>query len=662
MKKTLSKVMALFLCAMTGFTVGCKGGSQDESWVGGNPIQSGGSLYEEEEKVFEKTNYKLVNRGVTEYKIVTSDTPTALETMAASELSYFLREATGATLNTIKSSDWKAGTPAISIGDTVIARNAGVSLPTDVDFGTSGYLIKTVEDSIIIMSGERSKGEGCLYGVYDFLGDAVGYECYSEDEFGLDKKNTVELYKYDNIVLPTFDQRSIGYRSTITDMTYQRRMRLIHQRTDNRWGLEGHVQAGSNNWSILPYNVYSVPHDPAVCEAEDESTCAVGHPDWYAGGGTHLCWTAGEDMEKTFATRLYSVIVNNPYSEYFHFGQEDNEYFCACQRCQEAMEEWGMNNQGLQINWANGVVKYTEELRLANEETKNRNVQYMIYAYGGTMDAPTVKQADGTFKPKSDKVIPHEKLYIWFTPISTDFSKSLTHSNNLTVYEALQGYGVLCKGRILVYIYDINFYNYLVNFNNFSTVKGMYEEYKANGVYYMYSQGPMDAVVPTLQEMRIYVESELMWDVSQDYDTLVRKFMVNYFREGAQAMYQYYNLIRNRYAYYQGIEVANIGSIYSDIGNSNIWTEPVVSALSDCINDALKAIEPLRETDAELYNKVKNRIMKENISVLFLTLTHHASYYSNEEVAQMKADLKHYTTLFGVTATRENGSLAGLFD
>ena len=108
MKKTLSKVMALFLCAMTFATVGCKGGSKGESWEAGNPIESGGSLYEEDEKVLEKTNYKLVNRGVTEYKIVTSDTPTALETMAASELSYFLREATGATLNTIKSSGQKS--------------------------------------------------------------------------------------------------------------------------------------------------------------------------------------------------------------------------------------------------------------------------------------------------------------------------------------------------------------------------------------------------------------------------------------------------------------------------------------------------------------------------------------------------------------------------
>ena len=661
MKKTLSRVMALLLCGLTFASVGCKGnGGDSASWIEGN-VNSSGTLYEEEDKVFEKTNYKLVNRGVSEYKIVTPDEPTALETMAASELSFFISEATGATLNTVKSSQWKKGTPAISIGETVVASEAGVSLPTDVDFATSGYLIKTVGDSLFIMSGKKGNGEGCLYGVYDFLGDVVGYECYAEDEFALDKKDTVELYKYDNVVLPSFDQRSIGYRSTITDMTYQRRMRLIHQSTDTRWGSHGHIQAGSNSWSILPYNVYANPHDPEICTADPEK-CAVGHTDWYAGGGTQLCWTAGEEMEREFAQQLYYEIVNNPYSEYFHFGQEDNEYFCNCSRCSEAMGEWGLNNQGLQINWANGVVEYTEALLKANEETKNRDIQYMVYAYGGTMDAPAVKQADGTFKPKSEKVIPHEKLYIWFTPISTDFSKPLTHSNNLTVYEALQGYGVLCAGRILVYIYDINFYNYLINFNNFGTVKGMYEEYKANGVYYLYTQGPLDTVVPTFQEMRIYVESQLMWDISQDYDTLVRKFMVNYFREGAQAMYQYYTLIRNRYAYYQNIEVSNIGSIYSDIGNSNLWSEPVVSALGDCIDEALKEIEVLRETDEALYTKVKNRIMKENISVLFMKLTHHASYYSNEEVAKMKADFKYYTTLFGVNATRENGSLAGLFE
>lgn len=662
MKKTFSKIIALLLCAMSFTLTACKDPvNSDESWVEGNLNSSSGPLYEAEDKVFEKTSYKIVNRGVTEYKIVTSDTPTALETMAASELSLFIKEATGASLNTIKSSQWTVGVPAISIGETAVAQNAGVSLPANVDFGTSGYLIKTVGDSLIIMSGAKGKGEGCLYGVYDFLGDVVGYECFAEDEFSIEKKSTVELYKYDNVVQPSFDQRSIGYRSTITDATYQRRMRLIHQRTDTRWGLEGHVQAGSNNWSILPYNVYSNPHDPSICTADD-AECAVGHKDWYASGGTQLCWTAGDAMEREFAQQLYEVIVNNPYSEYFHFGQEDNEYFCNCTRCKEAMDEWALNNEGLQINFANGVVEYTEALLAADEANKDRDIQYMIYAYGGTMAAPTVKQADGTYKAKSELVIPHEKLYIWFTPISTDFSKALTHTNNLTVYEALQGFGAICPGRILVYIYDINFYNYLINFNNFGTVKGMYEEYKNNGVYYLYTQGPLDAVVPTFQEMRIYVESELMWDVSQDYDTLVRKFMVNYFREGAEAMYQYYNLIRNRYAYYQGIEVANIGSIYSDIGNSNIWTEPVVSALGDCIDEALKAIEVLRETDEALYTKVKNRIMKENISVLFMKLTHHASYYSNAEVAQMKADFKYYTNLFGVNATRENGSINGLFE
>lgn len=658
MKSLFLKICAFVLCAMTCTAAACKNTS--EEWTESTNNSGTGSLYEKEETEREKAGYKLVNRGVSEYKIVIPDEATMLEQMAASEISFFLKEATGATLTVVTSSQVKQNVPTISIGQTSVSQRLNVSVPDSVDLATSGYLIKTVEDTVVILSDPNGDGEGCLYGAYDFLGDAIGYEAFAADELYYEEKSTVELYKYDEIVQPTFDQRSIGYRSTATDMTYQRRMRLIYQNTDDRWGLHGHNQAGSNTWSILPYNYYSVGHE--TCSVGDEARCSQGHPEWYTGSGSQLCYTAGEEMETEFAINLYKQVLKNPNGEYFHFGQEDNNIFCNCSTCTQAMQEWGMNVQGLQIAFANGVVEKTEALLSADEENKDREIKYMIYAYAGTINAPAVKQADGTFVRYSDKVVPHEKLYIWFTPINTDFTQALTHTNNLSVYESLQGFNVLCAGRILVYIYDINFYNYLVNFNNFGTVKGMYEEYKNNGVYYLYTQGPLDAVVPTFSEMRIYVESQLMWDVTQDYDTLVRKFMTHYFRDGANAMYNYYTLIRNRYAYYQGVVEPNIGSIYSDIGNSSIWTEPVVSALGDCIDEALKAIEPLKATDIELYEKVKNRIMKENISVLFLKLSHHSSYYSDEEVAQMKADFKYYTNLFGVNATREGGSLDGLFD
>lgn len=657
--KIISKFFAFILCVATVSLTACKETNSNEEWVEGNNTISD-SIYTEEKTEREKTGYKLVNRGVSEYKIVVPDEATTLEQMAAGELALFLKEATGAALPIVVSSEIKKRTPVISIGQTSVAQELNVSVSKNVDLATSGYQIKTVGDTVVILSNPNGDGEGCLYGVYDFLGDAIGYECFAEDEVYFEEKATVELYKYDEVVQPTFDQRSIGYRSTVTDMTYQRRMRLIYQYTDSRWGTSGHNQAGSNAWSILPYNYYANPH--TVCTVGDEVRCAEGHPEWYTGAGRQLCWSAGEEMETEFAHNLYKEIVNNPLGEYFHFGQEDNNDFCSCQKCQDAIRDYAGNVQGLQIIFANGVVEKTEKLLAADEANKHREIKYMVYAYAGTIDSPVVKQADGTYKPYSNKVIPHEKLYIWFTPINTDFTQSMTHTNNLSIYESLQGFNVLCAGRILVYIYDINFYNYLINFNNFGTVKGMYQEYKDNGVYYMYTQGPVDAVVPTFQEMRIYVESQLMWDVSQDYDTLVRKFMMHYFREGASAMYEYYTLIRNRYAYYQGVVDSNIGSIYSDIGNSSIWTEPVVSALGDCIDKALTAIEPLRTKDAELYQKIKNRIMKENISVLYLKLSHHSSYYSDEVVAQMKADFKYYTNLFGVNATREGGSLDGLFD
>ncbi|MBQ8725715.1 MAG: DUF4838 domain-containing protein [Clostridia bacterium] len=657
MKKNFLKIISLILILATVFSLSACGEPQEE-WVEGTNFQNSGKLYDKARVEKQKTGYKLIKRGVTEYKILLSENATVLEKMASSELSYFLKEATGATLNVV--TQVEEGQPVISIGKTALANQLGVSVPAGEDLATSGYMIKTIGKNVFILSNPNKDGEGCLYGVYDFLYDAVGFECFAEDEFYFEKKKDVEVYDYDDLVRPSFDQRSIGYRSTVTDMTYQRRMRIIYQYTDARWGISGHNQAGDNSWSILRHDKYSVGHE--TCSVGDPERCSKGHPEWFTGSGSQLCWTAGDEMETEFAKNLFDQILKNPDGEYFHFGQEDNNVFCTCDRCTQTLKDYAGNVEGLQIMFANGVVEKTRKLVENDDRTKGRDIKYMIYAYSGTIDAPVVKQEDGTFKPYSDKVIPDKDLYIWFTPISTDFTKPLTHSNNLTVYDSLQGFNTLCAGRILVYIYDINFYNYLINFNNFGTVKGMYEEYMKNGVYYLYTQGPTDAVVPTFQEMRIYVESKLMWDVNQEYDDLVRKFMDNYFRDGASAMYNYYTQIRNRYAYYQGVVESNIGSIYSDIGNSEIWTEPVVSALGDCIDQALQAIEHLKSEDVDLYEKIKNRIMKENVSVLYLKLSHHSSFYSNEQIEQMKADFKYYTNLFGINATREGGSLDGLFD
>lgn len=217
-------------------------------------------------------------------------------------------------------------------------------------------------------------------------------------------------------------------------------------------------------------------------------------------------------------------------------------------------------------------------------------------------------------------------------------------------------------GRILVYSYDINFYNYFVNFNNFNAFKTQLQTYYDYGVDYFYSQGPLWSVVPNFSEMRIFVESQLMWDISRSYDALVDEFLQAYYNDAADAMRDLYDTICMRYATYTVTTGASIGGIYSAIGTSAIWTEPVVSRMADCIERAMAAIEPLRTTDSALYTTLSNRIQRENLNVLYLQLSHYESYFSATEQAQMVEDFYYYANLFGMNANRENGSLEGLFD
>ena len=212
-----------------------------------------------------------------------------------------------------------------------------------------------------------------------------------------------------------------------------------------------------------------------------------------------------------------------------------------------------------------------------------------------------------------------------------------------------------------MYLYDINFHNYLVNFNNFGTVKGMYETCKELGVACMTSQAA-DTYTACFQEMRSYVESSLMWDLSLSYDDLVRKFMNAYFKDAADCIYEYYTIIRDRYAYYQNHAKPGTGGIYSAINTSEIWTQPVIEKIDQNFDKALEAIKKYETSDPDLYLKLKNRIMKERLTPIYIKLSTLSIYYSAEEIAQLRADFKYYVTLFKLQEIKEGSGFGELLD
>lgn len=579
----------------------------------------------------EATDFKLVDNGSSSYKIVLPKEATEFTQFAAEELQYFMKEATGAELAVVSEDEASNADAIISIGATSVANAGGVTVAAEDELGVSGYKIKTVDDDIYILGDIKADSEGVLYGVYDFLLDAIDLKVYASDEIAFTESENVPIYAYDNIVKPSFDERSLSYYDLRMDHTYMRRMRFFDFYSTEKWALFGHSQVSQ----ILPFT--------------EE------HAEWYCPGGGQLCWAAGDEMEKAFAANLIEKIKENTTATYFMLGQEDTTNLCSCDKCLAGTSDdmYG-NYTGLQVAFLNDVIEIVEEWREQNQP--DREIRYVCFSYQVSLLPPVKEDADGNFTPYHEDCVPADELYVLFAPIEADFSEKLNSPENKRTYNALLGWEYLIGDRLLVYEYDTNFKAYFMNFNNFEVVQEHYQEYIDHGVKLMYSQGPVNTYIPSFTEMRIFVESQLMWDNTKDYNDLVNEFMAVYFKDAAPAMRDYYDFIRQNY-----LEGRNTGQIYAFLDQPQYYTFEDMQEMEGYIEDALKAIEPLRNTDNELFSTLYYRIKKESMSVLWLKLKTFSLYYEEDELHKTALEFYYLQDMMGFEQYAEGDDVSDMF-
>lgn len=645
MRKTKS-ILAVILCTICVVSLAltaCEKKSEETSEQSGQVeslLENTGIDMETAIPVAEKpdaTEYKLVDNGASSYKIILPEQSTEMLDYAAKELQSFMAEATGVTLEIISDAKVESAEQVISLGKTHVATELGVEVTDEDDLGTSGYRIKTVGSSIAIVDDIEGDGEGVLYGVYDFMEDAIDFKVYAADEIVYTKGKDVPLYAYDEIVDPTFDERSLSYREMIKDVDYRHRMRLFDLYTTEKWSAYGHSQVSM----ILPYTGE--------------------HPEWYASGGTQLCWSAGEEMEQAFAENLIEIIKNRPNATYFMLGQEDTTNICGCDKCVKntSDDKYG-SYTGLQIVFLNNVIDIVEKWR--EQECPERELRYVCFSYQISFTPPLKKADDGSRVLYHEDCMPAEQLYILFAPIEADYSELLKDeevSVNKRTYDALVGWTQLVGERLLVYEYDTNYRTYYSNFDNFEVVEEHYETYKEYGIDFMYSQGPVDAYIPCFTEMRIFVESQLMWDLeNRNYNDLVNEFMAVYYKDAAPAMRKYYDYIREVYA---ALPDGGTGLIYAQLDTPSYYTFENMEQMDKYLDEALLAIEPLRKTDNELFSKLYYRIKKENVSTLWLKLNTFSLYYKEDEIENIALEFYYLTKHFGMEQYKEGVDTADMF-
>ena len=647
MKKRISLILAAVLllsCLLTA----CNSGGADASY-----------------KTKLEDRY-LVKQGVSDYVLVLPNYALAYETMAAQEFAYFMEQATGCKLETVTETTVPAGKKYISLGKTNQFMAAFPEADLSALDGTmSSYLIESKDDNIYITGSKAYRGQAVLWGVYDILNDLIGYQYYHNDEIYFEKSADVNLWEYEKkVVAPSFDMRthSTNYIYAFPNDTHGTRLRYINFSRGLEWDplTVGHSQV----------YIFLAPRD------EDANGVRYGdsHPEWFldptasgvAKNENQLCWTAGGNpesldlMQTVIAEEMLHYVMMDSEATFFMLGQQDTEYVCQCQGCTKAMAEWGGSACGLQIDFVNGVIEKTEAM--LDQQAPEREVLYAIYAYKPTETPPVKTDENGSFAPYSDRIIPHEKLRVFFAPVRLNFGFPYDSPYNADAYKNLLGWDAVCTDeQLMVYTYDLNIHQYFVNFFNLGTIASHMQDYEKAGVSYLLSQGVSDANAPCFDELRSYCISRLMWDTSLNTQELAADFIDHYYKDAAEPMQKLFDMIVDQNAWYLAVKDPGSGVATGITYNTTCYPRAFVEKMDEQIFAAMDAIAHLENEDPEQYELLKARIMKEYLSNIYLKMVMYKDSYTESEVDEMEQIWFTYTQYWHLTRGGEGNGLPEIF-
>lgn len=589
-----------------------------------------------------ETSTYLFYKGMSDYVVVIPKDATQREKFAASELNYFFKLSTGYEFDVITDEKIQPsfiGGKYISLGKTVLLYASDVKADYET-LGKSGYVLDTIGNTLFISgTSGSSSGYGTIYGVYAFLNYVINYKCYADTEIQYDKKTSIKLYKFDNYIdVPDIQTRSLGFMKSNLDATYTSRLRMTVTGTGGDWVLFGH-----SNTTILPTSVYY-----------DE------HPDWFVQNdkNSQLCWT-NDEMTEQFILNVETFLSRDKTSEYIHLGQADSQFpLCECSKCKAKALECG-GASGVQIAFANKVARAVN--KWVEENQPGRVINYVIYAYNGTV-APPVKYDEKTndYVPACDEVIPEKNVYVMYTIIGMDFGESILSGNNSSYGQNLKNWNKVCKdNNLLIYGYTINYNAYFTLFDNFDSTQETYRAYAENGVSYVYDQGPANANTPAFQEMRLYCQSQMLWDTSKTYEELIDEFMPAYYKDAAPSIREYFNAMRTWFKILESTtgDTTISGNMFYSLYNPQLWPNKVLLQFNKIFDKALASIEHFKKDDPELYQKLWDRIKIEQLTPYYLILTNYRSSYSSSEIARMQAEFLDITDRYQYTNISEGGSL-----
>ena len=145
--------------------------------------------------------------------------------------------------------------------------------------------------------------------------------------------------------------------------------------------------------------------------------------------------------------------------------------------------------------------------------------------------------------------------------------------------------------------------------------------------------------------MMVYLRTELMWNVHQDMEALIVRFMNAYYKSAGPIIKEYFDYVRAEYETMKIVgghtfEGGYDGYIYGKLPYKN-WKYEQLLIMEDYFDRAFAENEKIKATNPEEYEKVAYRLRTESLFYRYVIIDRFSDYYPTSVVSDMIDEFEH---------------------
>lgn len=437
----------------------------------------------------------IAENGTSSYVIVRGKNAGHSEVFAAAELAKYIKQSTGANLSVV--TDEQPETAGeILIGKTNRAEDRFVDRES---LGTDGFIIKVVNEKLIIAGGEI---RGTLFGVYDFLEDFLGCRFFTATLETVPQLSSLFV----NTTTDVSEKPLLNFRDTLWKSTFSPEIR-------GKLRLNGELMPGFDGSEPLNVNYDTIQLFCGTIFQYVGQDYFDTHPEYFAmnENGERITDQACFSSEGLYDTVLELVrgrFRENPDLTCFYITPNDNPNYCQCPQC-AALDEQEGSHCASTLNFVNRIADAVKD------EFPGRTINMLAYMYTRT-------------PPKT--IAPAENVVIQIAAEDSYYMKPY-QENSPRLVSDLEGWSAK-NSNLIVWDYTTNHGHFNILYPNVRVAVDNVKWFYENGATGIFLQGNGYDTGGEFGELRAYIAAKILWDPYCDIDQHIREFMQAYYGDG----------------------------------------------------------------------------------------------------------------------------------